>query len=76
MKISVIVPIYNVEKYLMRCLDSIDRQSFQDYEVLLINDGAKDSSGQIAQKYCMTHSGFHYYEKENGGLGSDRNYAI
>ena len=76
MKISVIVPIYNVEKYLIRCLDSIDRQSFQDYEVLLINDGTKDSSGRIAWEYCMAHPKFHYYEKENGGLGSARNYGI
>ena len=76
MKISVIVPIYNVEKYLIRCLDSIDRQSFQDYEVLLINDGAKDSSGRIAREYCMTHPKFHYYEKANGNPGAARNYGI
>ena len=50
-RVSVIVPVYNVEKYLARCVDSILAQDFSDYEILLIDDGSTDSSGKICDKY-------------------------
>lgn len=74
--ISIIVPIYNVEKYLRICLDSIEHQTYSNIEVLLINDGSPDSSGEICQEYVARDSRFHYFEKENGGLSDARNYGI
>ena len=50
--ISIIVPVYNVEKYLQRCIDSILAQSFKDFELILINDGSKDKSGEICDAYA------------------------
>lgn len=74
--VSIIVPIYNVENYLRMCLDSIEHQTYSNIEVLLINDGSPDSSGEICQEYVARDSRFHYFEKENGGLSDARNYAI
>jgi len=74
--ISIVVPIYNVEKYLRMCLDSIEQQTYSNIEVLLINDGSPDSSGEICQEYVARDSRFHYFEKENGGLSDARNYGI
>lgn len=74
--ISIIVPIYNVEKYLRMCLDSIEHQTYSNIEVLLINDGSPDSSGEICQEYVARDSRFRYFEKENGGLSDARNYGI
>ena len=74
--ISIVVPIYNVEKYLRMCLDSIEHQTYSNIEVLLINDGSPDSSGEICQEYVARDSRFHYFEKENGGLSDARNYGI
>ena len=76
MKLSVIVPIYNVQSYLLECLQSLNRQSLDQIEVLLVDDGSTDSSGDIARKYAAEHDGFFYYFKENGGLGNARNYGI
>lgn len=74
--VSIIVPIYNVENYLWMCLDSIEQQNYSNIEVLLINDGSPDSSGEICQEYVARDSRFHYFEKENGGLSDARNYGI
>ena len=74
--VSIIVPIYNVENYLRMCLDSIEHQTYSNIEVLLINDGSPDSSGEICQEYVARDSRFHYFEKENGGLSDARNYGI
>ena len=52
-KISVIIPVYNVEKYLHRCVDSILNQSLQDFEIILVNDGSTDSSPEICDKYAQ-----------------------
>lgn len=65
--VSVIVPIYNVEKYLQVCLDSIERQTFQDIEVILVNDGSDDKSSQIAKQYVNKNKKFRLIEQQNRG---------
>ena len=75
--ISVVVPIYNMEMYLARCLESLANQDSNDYEVLLIDDGSTDSVKSICKRYCEKYPDiFRYYYKENGGLSSARNYGI
>lgn len=74
--ISVIVPIYNVAKWLNRCLSSIQEQTFGKFECLLINDGSTDSSVEIAQKFEQEDSRFKVFNKKNGGLSDARNYGI
>ena len=76
MKVSVIVPIYNVEKYLRQCLDSIRNQEFTDFEVLMIDDGSPDNSRDICREYEKEDERFHYFHQENGGLSAARNYGI
>lgn len=73
--VSIIVPIYNSKNYLAKCLDSLRRQSHDDVEFLLIDDGSTDGSGDIAQKY-LCDSRFKYYRKDNGGASSARNLGI
>ena len=74
--ISVIVPIYNVEDYIRQCFDSLLNQTYQNFEVLMINDGSPDNSASICQEYAARDSRFRYFEKENGGLASARNFGI
>ena len=74
--ISIIVPIYNVENYLRMCLDSIQNQTYQNFECLLINDGSPDNSADICREYVTKDARFRYFEKENGGLSSARNFGI
>lgn len=74
--VSVIVPIYNVEKYLYRCLSSIKDQSYPNFEVIMINDGSTDSSRTIALNFQNTDNRFKLIDKENGGLSSGRNYGL
>ena len=74
--ISVIVPIYNAEKYLHRCIDSILAQTFTDFELLLINDGSIDNSGAICDKYAAKDSRVRVFNKENGGASSARNLGL
>lgn len=74
--LSVIVPVYNVELYLDECLASLANQTATDIEVIIIDDGSLDSSAAIAKSYANRLSNFHYYYKDNGGLGSARNYGI
>lgn len=76
MKVSVIVPVYNVEKYLRKCLDSLVNQTIDDYEVILVNDGSKDSSQEIINEYKNTYSCIKSFEKENGGMSSARNMGL
>lgn len=66
-KISVIVPVYNAERYLHRCIDSILAQTFTDFEVLLIDDGSKDKSGEICDEYAKKDIRVKVFHKENGG---------
>lgn len=75
MKLSVIVPIYNMEKYLVRCLDSIKSQTFTDFECIMVNDGSTDSSEQICKKY-LADARFILVNQMNGGLGNARNNGI
>lgn len=76
-KLDIIVPIYNVEKYLRKCLDSLVNQDYSDFFVRLINDGTKDSSLEIAQEYETRYPNlFKCYTKINGGLSDARNYGI
>lgn len=74
--ISIIVPIYKVEKYLRQCLDSIQNQTYQNFECLLINDGSPDNSADICREYVSKDARFRYFEKENGGVSSARNLGI
>jgi glycosyltransferase involved in cell wall biosynthesis len=74
--ISVIMPIYKVAKYLRRCLESIKKQTYTDFEVLMIDDGSPDESGSICIEYQQNDSRFHYYRKANGGAASARNYGL
>ena len=75
-KISVIVPVYNVEKYLPRCIDSILAQTFTDFELLLIDDGSKDRSGEICDEYAKKDGRIRVFHKENGGVSSARNLGL
>lgn len=74
--LSVVVPIYNVEKYLSKCIDSILDQTYKDLEVLLIDDGSTDSSSVIAQKYADEYERIRYIRQNNKGLGGARNTGI
>lgn len=76
MKISIIIPIYNVEKYLIECLDSILDQSYKDFEVLMIDDGSTDGCSSICDEYERKDNRFKAYHKKNGGLSDARNYGI
>lgn len=75
-KISVIVPVYNVEKYLSRCIDSILAQTFTDFELLLIDDGSNDNSGNICDDYVKKDNRIRVFHKENGGVSSARNLGL
>ncbi|NLJ20625.1 MAG: glycosyltransferase family 2 protein [Bacteroidales bacterium] len=75
--ISIIVPIYNIEQYLKKCVDSILNQNFTDYELILVDDGSTDKSGNIAQDYMNSYPSFiTTIHKKNGGLGDARNVGI
>ena len=74
--ISVIVPIYDAEKYLYRCLDSILAQTFADWECILVDDGSKDRSGAICDEYAVKDSRFHVIHKQNGGVSSARQAGL
>lgn len=74
--ISVIVPIYNVEKYLSRCVDSILEQTYPNIELILINDGSPDACEEICKDYAEKSPTIKYYKKKNGGLSDARNYGI
>lgn len=75
-QISVIVPVYNAEKYLHRCIDSILAQTFSDFELLLIDDGSKDNSGRICDEYAAKDSRIRVFHKKNGGVSSARNMGL
>lgn len=74
--ISVIVPVYNVERYLEKCVNSIVNQTYKNLEIILVNDGATDSSGDLCDKLAMIDNRIKVYHKENGGLSDARNYGV
>lgn len=75
-KISIIIPVYNSEKTIERCLDSIINQPYQDYEIIIINDGSKDNSEKIILEYKKNNSKIKYFLKENSGVADTRNFGI
>lgn len=76
MKYSVIVPVYNVENYLPRCIDSLLAQNYADLEILLIDNGSNDQSGQICENYAAQFSNITAYHIPNKGVGSARNFGL
>ena len=76
MRYSVIIPVYNAVGTLRRCLDSLVRQQFSDYELLIINDGSTDGSDAICREYANTYSCVRYFAKGNGGVSSARNLGL
>lgn len=76
MKYSVIIPVYNVEKYIDRCIKSITSQNYEDMEILLIDNGSTDKSSQICDDYAKHHSNIHSYHIPNDGVGEARNFGL
>ena len=76
MKYSVIIPVYNVEKYIDRCLKSIISQNYDDLEIIVIDNGSTDSSGSICDTYASEYSNISAYHIENHGVGSARNFGL
>ena len=77
-KISVIIPVYNTEKYIKKCLRSLAKQRMQDFEVVIVNDGSTDNSKEVIHD-CIKENmiqNIRYFEKENGGLSDARNYGV
>lgn len=74
--VSIIVPIYNAETYLRRCIDSILRQDYKNFELLLIDDGSTDHSSAICDEYAENDNRIHVYHKANSGVSASRNYAL
>lgn len=76
-KVSVVVPIYNVEKYIKKCMDSLVNQTLQEIQIIFVNDGSTDESGNIAKEYVSKYPNkIIYLEKENGGLSDARNFGM
>ena len=75
-KVSVIVPVYNVEEYISKCLDSLVEQTLKDIEIIVVNDGSPDNSQKIIDKYVKKYKNIKSYIKKNGGLSDARNYGL
>lgn len=75
MKFSIVIPVYNVEKYISKCLESIKNQTYDNFEVIIVNDGSKQNEEKIIKKY-LKDSRFKYIKKENGGISEARNVGI
>ncbi len=75
-KITVIVPVYNVENYLDKCLDSVIKQTYKNIEIIVVNDGSTDNSGEICQEYAEIDYRIIYIEQENAGLSAARNTGL
>lgn len=74
--VSVIVPVYNVENYLRQCLDSLLSQSYKNIEIIMVDDGSKDTSGKICDEYAEKYKNFFVFHKDNAGLGMARNTGL
>ena len=76
-KLSIVIPVYNVENYLAKCLDSVIYPALAGYEVIVVNDGSTDGSGAIAAEYAARYPGlFRRIDQEDGGLGAARNTGL
>lgn len=75
-KISVVIPVYNAEKYIKECIDSILKQSFTDFEVILVDDGSTDKSSVICRKYSQADARVRYFYQENAGVSAARNRGL
>ena len=75
-KFTIIIPVYNADKFIARCLDSIIKQSFKDFNVVIIDDGSKDSSGEIIDAYASQFKNFRIIHQENQGVSVARNVGI
>ena len=75
-KLSIVIPVYNVENYLRKCIDSVLNQDYDDYEIILVDDGSPDKSGTIAEEYAARDKRFVVIHKENGGYGKAMNVGI
>ena len=75
-KVSVIIPVYNTEKYLRECLASVVNQTLKDIEIICINDGSTDNSLQILKKYAKHDNRIKIIDKENGGISTVRNKGL
>ena len=75
-EVSIIVPVYQVEKYIRQCIDSILAQTFTDFELILVDDGTKDNSGKICDEYARRDERVKVIHKENGGLSDARNKGM
>lgn len=76
MKFSILIPVYNVEKYLKQCVDSVLAQDFKDFEIILVNDGSTDNSAKICAEYASSDNRIVYFDKKNEGLLLTRRFAI
>ena len=75
-KVSVIVPVYNVEKYIRKCITSLVNQTLDGMEIIIVDDGSTDGSGKIINEFAMEYNQIKYYKKENGGLSDARNFGL
>ena len=75
-KISIIVPVYNAEQWLERCIESIVAQTYADWELLLVDDGSNDRSGDICDRYAASDPRIQAFHKPNGGVSSARNLGL
>lgn len=76
MLISVIIPVYNVEDYLHYAIESLEKQTYKNFEIILVNDGSTDNSGKLCDEYSEKYSNVRVFHKENGGLSDARNFGI
>lgn len=76
MLISVIIPVYNVEDYLHYAIESLEKQTFKNFEIILVNDGSTDNSGKLCDEYSEKYSNVKVFHKENGGLSDARNFGV
>ena len=75
-RVSIIIPVYNSDKYLSRCVESVISQPFQNYEIILVDDGSNDCSASICDEYVEKYDRIYVFHKENGGVSSARNLGI
>ena len=75
-RVSIIIPAYNAERFLNRCLNSVTRQTFSDFEAIIVDDGSTDRTWDICTSFANADNRFHIYKKENGGVSTARNFAL